>query len=134
MKRRFLFAYQLVTGLSDSSTGVLLVLAPALTLRLMRVHAVPAALPFLSYVGVFVLSVGVACLYGAYLVVQRERREKLETVWLLTAITRGLVALFVIGKVAGGSLESGWMTVACTDGLFAIVQATGLVRGWLRDV
>jgi hypothetical protein len=55
MKRRILLAYQLITGLSDGITGLLLIFAPALTLRLMRLAAPSAALPFLSYVGAFVL-------------------------------------------------------------------------------
>ena len=67
MSRRLLLGYQLFTGLSDTSTGVLLILDPAWTLRLMRLQVSQDALPFLSYVGAFVLSVGIACLYGAIL-------------------------------------------------------------------
>jgi len=134
MKRRILLVYQLLTGISDTSTGILLVLAPALTLHLMKLHSVPDALPFLSYVGVFVLSVGLACLYGAKLTTPRVRAEKLEVVWLLTAVTRALVAFFVLAKVFSGTLESGWVTVAITDALFASIQAVGLAKGWLRHV
>ena len=64
-RRRILIGYQLITGASDTATGALLIFAPALTLRLMHLQAGGDALPFLSYVGVFVLSVGIACLYGA---------------------------------------------------------------------
>jgi len=134
MKRRILLVYQLLTGISDTSTGILLVLAPALTLHLMKLHSVPDALPFLSYVGVFVLSVGLSCLYGAMLTTPRVRAEKLEVVWLLTAVTRALVAFFVLAKVFSGTLESGWVTVAITDALFASIQAVGLAKGWLRHV
>lgn len=131
MKRRILLGYQLLTGLSDTSTGLLLIFAPALTLHLMKLEAAPEALPFLSYVGVFVLSVGLACLYGAAVI---SRPEKLEVVWLLTAVTRALVALFVIAKVFAGTLQPGWITVAVTDALFASIQAIGLAKGWLRHV
>lgn len=134
MKRRILLGYQFITGLSDTSTGVLLVFAPAFTLRLMKLHSVPSTLPFLSYVGVFVLSVGLACLYGAMLATPPVRAEKLEVVWLLTAVTRALVALFVLSQIFSGTLESGWVTVAITDALFASVQAIGLAKGWLRHV
>ena len=134
MKRKLLVAYQLLTGLSDTSTGLLLIMAPALTLRLMRLH-VPAldTLVYLSYIGAFVLSVGVVCLYGAGLA-RGASLQKLEVVWLLTAITRGAVALFVMTKVLEGSLESGWITVALSDGAFALLQTVGLARGWLNDV
>jgi hypothetical protein len=135
MKRRLLLGYQLLAGLSDASTGTLLIAAPAATLDLMRVHASPEALPFLSYVGVFVLAVGIACLYGAWLLTTYPVLvEKLQTVWLLTAITRGLVSAFVVAKILSGSLEPGWITVAMTDGAFALLQAFGLARGWLRSV
>lgn len=134
MKRTLLIAYQLLTGICDTSTGLLLMTAPALTLRFMKLHAAADALPFLSYIGVFVLSVGLACLYGALLIQRRASADRLEVVWLLTAITRGLVAVFVAEKVASGALEAGWSTVAITDGVFALLQLFGLSRGWLRGV
>ena len=135
MKRRLLLGYQSLTGLSDSSTGVLLIVAPATTLHMMRLHAPQDALPYLSYVGVFVLSVGITCLYGGGLLATRPVLvQKLEAVWLLTAITRGLVAIFVVAKILSGSFEPGWITVALTDGAFALLQAIGLARGWLGNV
>jgi len=135
MKRRSLLGYQLLTGLSDSSSGLLLIIAPTTTLHMMRLHAPQDALPYLSYVGVFVLSVGIACLYGGGLLTTRPVLiQKLETVWLLTAITRGLVAIFVAAKIFSGSLEPRWITVALTDGAFALLQAIGLAKGWLGNV
>jgi hypothetical protein len=134
MKRHLLLGYQMVTGLSDTSTGLLLLFKPALTLRLMRLHALSNTLPFLSYIGAFVLSVGIACLYGALLATRVGSGSKLEVVWLLTGITRGLVAMFVFTKILTGVLEAGWMTVAFSDGIFAILQAIGLSKGWLADV
>jgi len=133
MKRNLLLLYQLATALSDTGTGVLLILAPAFTLRLMSLHPAAAALPYLSYIGAFVLSVGLACLYGLRLALC-SATEKLETVWLLTALTRALVAAFVLVKVATGTIEPGWLTVAFTDGAFALLQFIGLAKGWLRNV
>lgn len=132
-RRHLLFAYQLLLGASDTGTGVLLIAAPALTLRLMRLHPAAAALPYLSYIGAFVFSVGVACLYGAWLTTRPLFTAKLEVVWLLTAITRASVALFVFAKVASGALETGWITVALSDGAFALLQLIGLTRGWLTQ-
>ena len=134
MKPQLILAYQLLTGLSDFTTGVLLIFVPALTLHLMGLHVPDASLPYLSYVGVFVLSVGLACLYGALLLLRKKARARLETVWLLTALTRALVAIFVVCRIVSGSLEAGWITVAITDAIFALVQTTGLAKGWLRDV
>ncbi len=132
--KRLLLAYQLVTGASDTATGLLLLAAPALTLRLMNVHASAAALPYLSYIGAFVLSTGLACLYGASLVAPLLRSARLEVVWLLTALTRGLVALLVTWKILAGALEPAWSTVALFDGVLALLQAAGLARGWIAGL
>ena len=133
MKRRSLIGYQLLTGLSDGVTGALLIVSPSVTLRLMGIHVAAAALPFLSFIGAFVLSVGLACLYGACLAPNPRAAAKLQVVWLVTAITRGLVAIFVAASIFSGTLEAGWITVAISDAAFAFVQAIGLSKGWLSD-
>jgi hypothetical protein len=134
MKRRVLFTYQMLTGLSDTSTGAMLIVAPVFTLRLMGLHVASDALPFLSFVGAFVLSVGLSCLYGGYLAYCGACAEKqLSVVWLLTAITRSSVAIFVVTKILSGSLEAGWLTVAVFDAACALIQVIGLRKGWLLD-
>ena len=133
MKRRLLLGYQILTGMSDTCTGLLLIFAPALTARLMGLHVSLTALPFLSYIGAFVFSVGIACFYGALLTSRVAFREKLQVVWILTGITRACVALFVIAEILTGMLEPRWATVAATDGAFALLQAIGLSKGWLAN-
>ncbi len=133
MRHPVLFGYQLLTGLSDASTGALLIVAPELTLRMMRIHAPAAASPYLSFIGAFVLSVGLACLYGAWLVYCGSQISKLQTVWLLTAITRSAVAIFVVSAVIAATLDFGWLGVAAFDGAFTLIQAIGLRKGWLTD-
>ena len=133
MKRRFLVGYQILTGLSDASTGALLILNPALTLRLMGLQGPPNTLPFLSFIGAFVLSIGIACFYGAVLATRLASAPKLEVIWVLTAITRGLVALVIVTKILSGSLETRWAVVAISDGLLALLQGIGLKQGWLSD-
>jgi hypothetical protein len=132
MKNKLLLAYQILTGLSDSLTGILLVFAPALTLHLMQVKAPADSLVYISYIGAFVLSTGIACLYGTSLITPTRISEKLEAVWLLTAITRGLVAFFVASSILRGTLSSAWLSVALSDGFLAILQTVGLAGGWLR--
>ena len=133
MKRGLLFSYQMLTGLSDTSTGVLLILAPAWTLHLMRLQQIPNTLPFLSFIGAFVLSVGIACLYGAVLAHRAASLPKLEVVWLLTAVTRAMVAVLIVAKTLSGALETGWTIVAVSDGAFALLQTIGLAKGWLSE-
>lgn len=134
MSRFLLLGYQILFGLSDTVTGALLVAAPGLTLWLMRLHPPADALPFLSFIGAFVFSIGLSYLYGALLMYRGVCKGKLEIVWLLTAFTRASVAIFVAAQVAAGGLEAGWLTVAFADGACAVIQAAGLSRGWLANV
>jgi hypothetical membrane protein len=134
MNRPVLIGYQLLIGISDTMTGALLIVAPLLTLQLMGLHAATEVLTYLSFIGAFVLSVGLACLYGAMVMIRRGNPCKLEVVWLLTAITRASVAIFVIAQILTHSLEAGWITVAFIDGACVLIQAIGLRKGWLTLV
>jgi len=133
MNRTLLLAYQLVTGVSDTFTGVMLCVAPALTLRIMGAHAPPDALPYIGYIGAFVLSIGLACLYGARIVRMGSSADRLESVWFLTALSRAAVALYLLPEISIGNFQPAWMCVVLFDGSCALIQAIGLRRGWLRN-
>lgn len=133
MNRTLLLAYQVVTGLSDTLTGILLCVAPALTLRMMGIHAPTDALPYIGYIGAFVLSVGLACLYGARIVCIPSYADRLEIVWFLTALSRAAVALYLLPEISIGNFQPAWMSVVLFDGSCALIQAIGLRRGWLRN-
>lgn len=134
MKDLVLLAYQLVAGVSDASTGVLLIAAPLFTIRMMGMSVPRDAAPFLSFIGAFVLAVGLSYLYGALLIHRTGGVPRLEAVWLLTAIIRSSVAIFVLAAVVGGTLSAGWLTIAVFDGICVLIQARGLRRGWLSHV
>ena len=134
MNRPILIGYQLLIGISDTMTGALLMIAPAFTLGVMRLHAPADALVYLSFIGAFVLSVGLSCLYGARLMIRRGSPCRLEVIWLLTAIIRASVAVFVLTQILAHTLDVGWLTVAITDGACVLIQAMGLRRGWLAHV
>jgi hypothetical protein len=134
MNRRILICYQLLIGFSDTLTGALLMVFPQFTLGLMRLHAPADALRFVSFIGAFVLSVGISCLYGARVMIHRKSPCKIETVWLLTAFTRASVAVFIVAQILSQTLEAGWLTVAVTDGACVLFQAIGLRKGWLAHV
>lgn len=133
MSRRILIAYQLLTGFSDSSTGAMLQVAPAFTLRIMGLRAPADALEYIGFIGAFVFSVGLSCLYGAVLARIGGKRPQLEMVWLLTAFGRASVAVFVTVEVLAGKFETGWLTVALVDAACVLIQAIGLHKGWLAD-
>ncbi|MGB6728955.1 MAG: hypothetical protein WBE74_23885 [Terracidiphilus sp.] len=134
MNRPILLGYQLLIAFSDTTTGALLMVAPAFTLRLMGLRAPSDSLVYVSFIGAFVLSVGLACLYGALLVYRGGCRGRLEIVWLLTAFTRASVAIFVMGQFLASTLATGWLTVAAADGACVLIQAIGLRKGWLASV
>lgn len=124
-------AYQWLAGLCDATTGVLLVVAPGWTLALMGVKEMPVPLEFASFIGVFVLSVGWACLHAAGLPRNAANAPRWQTVWWVTALTRTLVAVFLLAKILTGHMEIAWLTVAVTDGALAIFQWHGLRANWL---
>lgn len=134
MKDLLLLAYQLVAGFSDTSTGALLIAAPVFTIRAMGLTVPQDATPFLSFIGAFVLAVGLSYLYGALLIRRTSGVHRLEAVWLLTAIIRSSVAIFVLAAVLKGTLAPGWLTIAIFDGICVVIQARGLRRGWLLHV
>ncbi len=134
MNRPVLLGYQTLIGVSDTVTGALLIIAPELTLRLMGLHVPSDALPYIEFIGAFVLSVGLACLYGALVMARRGSLCALQTIWLLTAFTRGSVAVLVATQVLAQTLEPGWLTVAVSDGACVLIQAIGLRKGWLGNV
>lgn len=133
MKHPLLFGYQCLAGLSDTATGALLCVAPRFTLKLMGLHPAADTIPYVSYIGAFVLSVGISYLYGALLIAIEAPRERIEIVWLLTAFTRSAVAIYVLKGIFIGDLEFGWIAVAAFDAACAVIQAIGLRNKWLAD-
>ncbi|HEV2274754.1 MAG TPA: hypothetical protein VGR96_11345, partial [Acidobacteriaceae bacterium] len=121
-----------LAGISDTLTGLLLVFFPLWTLHRMGLHRLPEPPVFVSFIGIFVLSVGLAYLFAGSLPWDAGGRSGWKTAWLLTALTRSLVAAFLLWKIVTGQLEAGWITVALADGVLASIQWTGLRAGWLN--
>jgi hypothetical protein len=133
MKHPVLFGYQAIAGLSDTATGAMLCVAPQFTLHLMGLRAPADAAPYISYIGAFVLSLGLSYLYGGILIAIEASAERMEMIWLVTAFTRSAVAIYVLKAVLAGDLEAGWITVAAFDAACALIQAEGLRKRWLFD-
>jgi hypothetical protein len=128
---RWLLVYQSLAGMCDVTTGALLLFAPGWTLTRMGVQRLPQPVDFASFIGAFVLSVGVAYLYAARLPMNAVNAPRWQTVWWLTALSRTSVAGFLAWKILTGHLEPAWLTVALTDGFLAGFQWIGLRAGWL---
>jgi hypothetical protein len=116
-------------GAMDTVTGLLLVVSPETVLRLLKIEP-PAteALVFLSWIGVFVMAVGLS--YGLAL----GRRGRGEAVWIFTALVRILVAMFLTFRILDGSLAKAWFAVAFADAAVALVQGFILRAGWWKEV
>ena len=128
---RWLPVYQWLAGACDTVTGLLLVVAPVWTLKLMGVQQLPRPVGFAGFVGVFVLAVGLSYWYAARLPQSAVTASRWQAVWWFTALCRSLVAAFLSWQVAEGRMEKAWLNVAATDGVLAVFQWTGLWRGWL---
>ena len=66
--------------------------------------------------------------------VRRGSPRKLEVIWLLTAMIRASVAIFVVTQILAHTLEAGWLSVAISDGACVLIQSMGLRKGWLVHV
>lgn len=128
----FLVAYQFLAGFCDTATGLLLIMAPAWTLALMGISHSFFAPAATSFIGTFVLAVGLTYLYALRLPLDSSNAPRWQTIWLLTALTRSLVAGFLLLQIGSKQMEFAWLTVAVSDGALASVQWIGLAKGWLR--
>jgi hypothetical protein len=128
----WLLTYQYLAGLGDTTTGLLLVFAPLWTMTLMGVQRLPQPIEYVSFVGVFVLGVGLAYLSVTRLPLTAQNTPRWQTVWILTALIRSLVAAFLLTEILSGQMEPAWFTVAIVDGALAVIQWIGLGKGWLN--
>lgn len=101
-------------------------------MRLLGVSISPAQGPYLSYIGVFVLGIGLSYFLCGRLRHEVASRIRWEMTWKITALCRSLVAIFVVTFVALGKLTTPWLIVACTDATLACFQWIGLNRRWLH--
>jgi Na+-driven multidrug efflux pump len=128
-KLNFLKIWSVMVGGMDALTGLLLIVTPATVLRLLQIEAPGAdALVYLSWIGVFVLAVGLS--YGLAL---GKHRGRGETVWMFTALARMLVAVFLITQITLKNMAPAWIVVALSDGVVAAVQMIILRKNWWRE-
>ena len=128
-KLTFLKFWSVAVGSMDALTGLLLIFVPDLVLRMLKIDPPSAdAMVFISWIGVFVMSVGLS--YGLAL---GGRRSRGEAVWMFTSLVRIMVAVFLTTKILGGSLQMAWMLVAAADASVALVQVVILRKGWWRE-
>ena len=118
----------LFAGLGDAATGVLLIAAPGLVLRLLGIGPVTDQV-FLRFVGVFVGCVGLAYLYPWVL----RRRGRLQAAIEITAGVRLAVAAFLAVAILRGAMDEAWIPVGAYDALVGAAQLALLARGFFDD-
>ena len=132
MRGRGAALFCLLAGGGDAATGLLLVAAPALVLRLLGIARPAGDLVFLRFIGVFVACVGLAYLYP-WLSEGARRDRRLAAAVEMTAGFRLAVALFLGAAVTAGELELPWAAVGAYDALVAVAQLGLLARGVFGD-
>lgn len=126
--KRIALIWSLGAGVMDAATGLLLVFAPERVLELLGIAVPPAeSRVFLSWIGVFVASVGLS-----YVLALRGGAAA-ATVWIFTALVRLAVAAFLVAQIRAGTLPMAWATVALADATVACLQIIGLRLGCWTD-
>lgn len=119
--------YCLLAGSCDAATGALLLAAPATVYSLLGLSPLPTPAVYASFVGAFVLAVGLTYLYP-FLLAKTERVRRWEVVFETTAISRLAVASFLTVAILAGAMDPLWSLVLFTDLSLALFQLVYLRR------
>ena len=124
-------AYTAFAGGLDAASGLWLVFAPASMLAAMGADPeMEADTFFLSFVGVFVASVGLGYLWALQRWLKRGDTAFLRNVWRLTILFRLASGTYCALSLLNGDLDLGWLGVPLADFAFAAVQIWLLRAGW----
>ena len=131
LRRKLAIAYTAFAGGLDTIAGLGFVFLPEATLAAMGADPeMEADTFFLSFVGVFVASVGLGYLWALWRWLKRGDASFLRAVWRLTILFRLASGAFCTVSLLNGDLDAGWLAVPIADFLFAAVQIWLLRAGW----
>jgi hypothetical protein len=126
---KFLKYWSIAVGSMDALTGFLLILSPGGVLQLLKIDVPsPDAMIYLSWIGIFVMAVGLS--YGLAL----GKRGWGEAVWMFTSLVRILVAVFLTVRILDETMPKAWLLVAISDAMVALTQMAVLRANWWREV
>ena len=135
ISRKFFTCYQLAAGACDTVTGILLLAAPQSALRLMGVrHITESSYIFISFIGAFVLSVGLTYLLFARSPGSDLQLGSVRAAWLITAVERLCAGGFVVIAVLSRGLEPAWFSITFVDLSLAVFQLVGLQKKCLEEL
>lgn len=118
-----------LAGGGDVVTGLLLLAAPELALRLLGIPQPEGSLVLLRFVGVFVGCVGLSYLQP-WISGRFYRAQRLAAALVMTAGFRLAVSLFLGVAVAENGMDLSWVTVGIYDAAVAILQLGLLSKGF----
>ena len=116
-----ILSYQAITGLFHVALGALMVslsesyLASALSFS-------PASSPFVSVAGMFLFCLGLCALLGAYMELRQDCSQRLQIVWLFTALMHIGPAILIATEVGIGSMANSWLWIAAFCGACALIE------------
>ncbi len=116
-----MIAVAAAAGGGDFATGLLLMIAPAWTLSLMRAPAAREPV-YIGFIGCFVCMVGASYLWGLGTWLRSGSSIRLRIVLELTILFRTTVGAFVLFHVLLGNLSPPWLSVTATDWFWAATQ------------
>jgi hypothetical protein len=111
-----------LAGLTETLTGLGLIVQPVFTLKLMGLEESAASIPFIQFIGAFVLGIGSLYLWGLGLSKSQQSWTPLKHAWMATGWTRVLIGLTTGFLILNGSLSTGWASVPITDLSLGIFQ------------
>ena len=115
-----------LAGLSDTATGLGLIILPAQTLTLMGVSAGDYPVATIRFIGAFVMGTGSLYLWGMFLFSRNRKWMLLELTWLATGWLRMCVAAVTCFLILSRELSVEWASVPLVDGMLAFLQF-----GWI---
>jgi uncharacterized membrane protein YfcA len=131
LRRKLAIAYTALAGGLDTLAGLGFVFVPELTLAAMGADPeMEADTFFLSFVGVFVASVGLGYLWALWRWLKRGDASFLRAVWRLTILFRLASGIFCTFSLLNDDLDAGWLAVPLADFVFASLQIWLLRAGW----
>jgi len=114
-QQRLTLGISWIAGLIDSSTGIGLIFLPSFTLKLMGLHESSYSLPYIQFIGAFVLGIGSLYLWGLGFTKRQSSWIPLRYAWMATGWTRILVGMTTGILILKGTLLTTWVSVPLTD-------------------
>ncbi|MBC8126933.1 MAG: hypothetical protein H8M99_07300 [Gloeobacteraceae cyanobacterium ES-bin-144] len=121
--------WSIIIGVMEVLTGLIFILAPGSVLRLLKVEfPSQEALVFLSWIGVFIMAVGLS--YGLAL----RHRARGETVWAFTSLVSIMIVVFLTWHILDETMRREWAVLVMIHATVALVQVSILRAKWWKDV